>query len=38
MPEDEAKKAHDELQKLTDSYVTKVDEILKKKETEITEI
>ena len=38
MPEDEAKKAHDELQKLTDSYVSKVDEILKKKETEITEI
>src|SRR2546427_7133597 len=38
MTEDEAKKAHDELQKLTDSYITKVDETLKKKEAEITEI
>ncbi len=38
MTEDEAKKAHDELQKLTDAYITKVDETLKKKEAEITEI
>src|SRR6266480_3540995 len=38
MTEDEAKKAHDELQKLTDSYITKVDETLRKKEAEITEI
>ena len=38
MAEDEAKKAHDELQKLTDSYIAKVDETLKKKEAEITEI
>src|SRR6266540_1866383 len=33
-----AQKAHDELQKLTDAYITKVDETLKKKEAEITEI
>ena len=38
MTEDEGKKAHDELQKLTDAYITKVDETLKKKEAEITEI
>ena len=38
MTEDEVKKAHDELQRLTDSYITKVDEILNKKEAEITEI
>jgi ribosome recycling factor len=38
MTEDEAKKAHDDLQKLTDSYITKVDETLRKKEAEITEI
>ena len=38
MTEDEVKKAHDELQKLTDAYITKVDETLKKKEAEITEI
>src|SRR6266571_3088909 len=38
LTEDEAKKAHDELQKLTDAYITKVDETLKKKEAEITEI
>jgi ribosome recycling factor len=36
--EDEAKKSHDEMQKLTDGYILKVDEILKKKEAEITEI
>ena len=35
---EEIKKAHDELQKLTDAYITKVDETLKKKEAEITEI
>ena len=38
MTEDEAKKSHDEIQKLTDAYILKVDEILKKKEAEITEI
>ena len=38
MTEDESKKAHDEIQKLTDGYILKVDEILKKKEAEITEI
>ncbi len=38
LTEDEAKKSHDEVQKLTDVYILKVDEILKKKEAEITEI
>ncbi len=38
MTEDEGKKSHDEIQKLTDTYILKVDEILKKKEAEITEI
>jgi ribosome recycling factor len=38
LTEDEGKKSHDETQKLTDSYILKVDEILKKKEAEITEI
>ena len=38
MTEDEAKKSHDEIQKLTDTYILKVDEIVKKKEAEITEI
>ena len=38
LSEDDAKKAHDEIQKLTDSYMGKLDEILRKKEAEITEI
>jgi ribosome recycling factor len=38
LTEDDAKKAHDDVQKLTDGYMTKVDEVLKKKEAEITEI
>jgi ribosome recycling factor len=38
LAEDDAKKAHDEIQKLTDAYMVKVDELLKKKEAEITEI
>jgi ribosome recycling factor len=38
LTEDEAKKAHDEMQKLTDAYMAKIDELLKKKEAEITEI
>jgi ribosome recycling factor len=38
LTEDEAKKAHDEIQKLTDAYMAKIDDLLKKKESEITEI
>ena len=38
LTEDDAKKAHDEIQKLTDTYMAKVDDLLKKKEAEITEI
>lgn len=38
LTEDDAKKAHDEIQKLTDGYMAKVDDLLKKKEAEITEI
>ena len=38
LAEDDSKKAHDEIQKLTDAYMVKVDELLKKKEAEITEI
>ena len=38
LTEDEAQKTHDVVQKLTDGYILKVDEILKKKEAEITEI
>lgn len=38
MTEDEEKKSHDEIQKLTDAYILKADEIVKKKEAEITEI
>jgi ribosome recycling factor len=38
MSEDDVKKFHDEIQKLTDSYVTKVDEVLKHKENEIMEV
>jgi ribosome recycling factor len=38
LAEDDAKKAHDEIQKLTDTYMAKVDDLLKKKEAEITEI
>ena len=38
LTEDDAKKAHDEIQKLTDGFMVKVDELLKKKEAEITEI
>jgi ribosome recycling factor len=36
--EDNAKKVHAEIQKLTDSYVAKVDEVLKHKENEIMEV
>jgi ribosome recycling factor len=38
LTEDEAKKAHDEMQKLTDAYMAKIDDLLKRKEAEITEI
>lgn len=38
LAEDDAKKAHDEIQKLTDTCMAKVDDLLKKKEAEITEI
>ncbi len=36
--EDEEKKAHDEIQKLTDSYMAKIDQLAKTKEKEILEI
>ena len=35
LPEDEKRRAEEEIQKLTDSYVTKIDDILKKKEDEV---
>lgn len=38
LSEDDAKKSHDEIQKLTDSYITKVEEVLKHKENEIMEV
>lgn len=36
--EDEAKKAYDGVQKLTDSYISKVDDMLKNKESELLKI
>lgn len=36
--EDEAKKAYDEVQKLTDSYITKIDENVKNKESELLKV
>lgn len=38
LSEDDAKKSHDEIQKLTDSYILKVDEVLKHRENEIMEV
>jgi ribosome recycling factor len=38
MSEDDVKKFHEEIQKLTDAYVAKVDEVLKHKENEIMEV
>jgi ribosome recycling factor len=38
LSEDDAKKSHDEIQKITDSYIAKVDEVLKHKENEIMEV
>lgn len=36
--EDEAKKAYDEVQKITDSYITKIDDSLKTKESELLKL
>lgn len=36
--EDDVKKEHDEVQKITDSYIKKVDELLEHKEKEIMEV
>ncbi|MBT0885641.1 ribosome recycling factor [Campylobacter sp. 2018MI10] len=36
--EDEAKKAYDEVQKLTDTYTTKIDESVKNKESELLKV
>lgn len=38
LSEDDTKKAQDEIQKLTDSYIKKIDEILSHKEAEIMEV
>ncbi len=38
MSEDVVKKFHEELQKITDSFITKVDEVLSHKEKEIMEV
>lgn len=38
LSEDEAKKFHDEVQKITDTYIAKVDDVLKHKEKEIMEV
>src|SRR4030043_47265 len=38
LSEDNVKRFHDEIQKLTDSYISKVDEILNHKEKEIMEV
>ena len=36
--EDEAKKAYDEVQKLTDGFITKIDELVKNKESELLKV
>ena len=36
--EDDVKRSHDDIQKLTDSYIAKIDEILRHKEQEIMEV
>ena len=36
--EDEVKKAFDEVQKLTDTYINKIDDILKNKESELLKV
>ncbi|MFZ3138423.1 MAG: ribosome recycling factor [Thermodesulfovibrionales bacterium] len=38
LSEDEIKKAQDEIQKITDSYITRVDDVLANKEKEIMEV
>lgn len=38
MSEDDAKKEHDEIQKLTDAFIKKIDEVLEHKEKEIMEV
>jgi ribosome recycling factor len=38
LSEDDVKKFHDEIQKITDSYIVKVDEVLGHKEKEIMEV
>lgn len=38
LSEDEAKKAYDEVQKLTDSYIAKIDESVKGKENELLKV
>ena len=37
-PEDELRKSEAEIQKLTDQYVQKIDDVMKKKEGEILEV
>lgn len=36
--EDEAKKAYDEVQKITDEFIAKIDEMVKNKEAELLKI
>jgi ribosome recycling factor len=38
IPEDDSKRGHDQIQKLTDEFVAKIDELLKEKEDEIMEV
>lgn len=38
LSEDDAKKEHDEIQKITDSFIKKIDEVLANKEKEIMEV
>jgi len=38
LTEDELRKAEQDTQKLTDSYVQKIDDVIKKKEQEILEV
>jgi ribosome recycling factor len=38
LPEDEKRRAEEEIQKLTDSYIGNIDDILKKKESEVMSI
>ena len=38
LPEDEARRAEEQVQKLTDKYIAEVDAMLKKKEADVMEI